>query len=404
VWESPHGILEGPAGIEPGDYLAWSWVGFGRAAQSYEAFRGLVTAGSVAEARAALAGLGTLALNFVLADRAGEVGYQFAGAIPERRPGWSGLYPVAGWERENDWRGMVDQARLPAAYPADLPNGVYATANDRPDRDGGPPLSTLPQPPYRRDRILELLGGERKLTLADLEHAQYDLTSLQARRLLPLFLPYLPEGEIKHALERWDLRYDAAAREPTLFENLYAEVLQTVFCQGAWGPWLTRVFADTPLLTLLFGRCDDVIAAADSPWLPAGERDELLRRACTRGAARSAEPWGARHTLTLRHLLLGGKLGRRLGLDRGPVPWWGGRATVAQASLFRQGGRVISFAACYHFVTGLADARSWTNTPAGPSEHPLARGYASDHVRWMRGEYRELSPTLATEVECVLVP
>jgi acyl-homoserine lactone acylase PvdQ len=281
---------------------------------------------------------------------------------------------------------------------------LWVTANNRPDRPGGAHISTLAQPPYRRDRIRELLGEAGPLDVAACRRAQYDLVSLQARRLCPLLVPFLPDGEMKGALARLDHRYDAGAREPTMFENLYEEALRAVFCRGPWGSWLARALERTALLPLLFGFLDDVLARDDSSWLPAAERADALREAGRRAAARYAEPWGERHALTMKHLVFGGGALGQVGLDRGPIAWDGGRATVRQASLFYEGGRLTSFGPCYHFVTALADAASWTNTPAGASERPWSRYYANDLDRWLSGEYRELRPDAAVTVECQLEP
>jgi penicillin amidase len=389
TWSTEHGMLEGPAGTQEGDYLAWRWSGFETAAASLEAFMGLMLSRSVEEARAHLGALGVPCLNMVLADVDGDCGYQYGGAIPRRRAGWSGLYPVEGWRGENDWRGFLPPSALPARRKAELANGVWVTANNRPDPEGG--VSTIPTAPYRHDRIRELLAGERKLTVGDCEHTQYDVLSLQARRLLPHLLPHIPDGEVKQALSRWDFRYDAALREPTMFENIYLDVIRAVFCDGPHGSWLERVLLDTSLLTVIFGNLDEVLVREDSVWLPREKRAEVLARGCVRGAARMAPPWGQVHSLLLQHLVFGGnEVARRLRLDRGPFPWDGGRATVRQASMFYDGDRLTTFAACYHYVTQLGGTSSFTNTPAGVSERPWSRHYADDLERWLRGEYKEM--------------
>src|SRR5262249_59723287 len=299
---------------------------------------------------------------------------------------------VGGGPRETDWGGVGPTAELPATRRDEMPDGVYAAAPHPPAPAAGPASSTLPHPPYRRDRILELLGRERLLGLADLGHAQSDVVSLQARRLLPVLLPHMPDGAARRALEAWDCRYDAAACEPTVFENLYEEVLRAVFCDGPWGEWMGRVLRETSLLVLLFGQLDDMVVREDSTWLPHERRAQVLGRACARAAVQPAPPWGQRHALYMRHLVFGGKLGARLRLDRGPIPWDGGRATVKQASLFLDGGRPTSFAPCYHLVTALGGRASWTNTPAGPSERPRSRFYASETAPWRPGRPRELRP------------
>lgn len=47
-------------------------------------------------------------LHMVFADTGGNIGYQFVGSVPRRRPGWSGLAPAAGWTARDAWRGRVD--------------------------------------------------------------------------------------------------------------------------------------------------------------------------------------------------------------------------------------------------------------------------------------------------------
>ena len=63
-----------------------------------------------------------------------------------------------------------------------------------------------------------------RATLSDMQALQYDLVSLQARDLLAVFLPHLPDGELKQRLENWDCRYDVESREASLFQRLYVNV------------------------------------------------------------------------------------------------------------------------------------------------------------------------------------
>jgi penicillin amidase len=405
VWESEHGVLEGPAGERAGDYLAWAWTGFARAAESMAAYMRVTTARTAAAARRELDKLAVPALHMVLADDQGGAEYQYAAAIPERRPGWSGLYPVAGWEARNDWRGVLPFARMPHCRVSDTEAGVYATANQAPDSSG---ITTAGQTPYRRDRILELLAEHDKLTIEDLQRAQYDVVSLQARRLAPVFAAHLgehgAEGAARRALLAWDGSYGPDLTEPTLFENLYDEAMRAVFCTGTWGEWLAQVLTVTALSYHLFGFFDAILAREDSAWLPAARRGEVLRGACARGAARSAPPWGQVHALTMRHIVFGGRVGELLRLDRRAVPLGGSRATVRQATLFKEGDRENSFGPAYHFVTAPAQPWSHTNMPGGASERPWSRFYASDVAAYLHGGYRRLDPRVRGQRYETLVP
>src|SRR5262249_32245815 len=87
TWSTEHGVVEGAAGTQEGDYLAWRWSGFETAAASIEGFMGLMLARSADEARGHLASVGVPCLNMVLADAGGDAGYQYVGGIPLRRGG-----------------------------------------------------------------------------------------------------------------------------------------------------------------------------------------------------------------------------------------------------------------------------------------------------------------------------
>ncbi len=67
-------------------------------------------------------------MNFVYADRAGNIGYALAGKIPLRADVPT-LLPLAGWDEDNDWRGYIPFDDLPRIY--NPPDGVIATANNR---------------------------------------------------------------------------------------------------------------------------------------------------------------------------------------------------------------------------------------------------------------------------------
>ena len=70
-------------------------------------------------------------------------------------------------------------------------------------------------------------------TVEDMQALQYDVVSLQARELLKIFLPCLPDGEIKQRLERWHCNYSPESYEASLFQQLYRNVLLEIFGQAS---------------------------------------------------------------------------------------------------------------------------------------------------------------------------
>jgi Protein related to penicillin acylase len=390
VYENPHGILEGDP-HQDGDYLCWGWSGLGGAGLgTLKAFLELMRSKSVAEGQVALRQAEIPGLNIVLADRSGNIGYQMVGHVPRRRSDLSGLAPVAGWQEANDWQGWLDPfEELPSSL--NPTQGYLATANEARQKPGGPLIATLPQPEYRHTRINALIESKVKLGVTDMQTFHYDVLSLQAERLRPVFLAYLPEGPQRRLLAHWDLRYTPDSEAATLFENIYYSVVVEVFGEGGFGgDWLRYLINETLLFVALFGFFDDILCRSDSAWLPAEHRDAILSRAITQGLENLVEPWGKRNRVTFQNLFLGGRMPRLLGFDPGPYPLPGSRATVCQGTRMRHAGKETSFAPCYRFVTDLGTDESWTNIPGGPSESRFSHYYTSELASWFGGEYKRL--------------
>jgi len=330
-------------------------------------------------------------LNWVMADREGNVAWQLGGRYPVRREGWSGLYPVPGWDPANDWRGWRSPEGLPRVVNPD--RGVVISANDNRNDPDQPPYISLPHSDCRARRIAKLLRPPGKIHLDMLRIAQLDTRSLQAERLLKGLLPLLPESEETAALARWDYRYIPTAREPTLFENLWRELVLTVFGDGGLDrQWLAGRLDEGSLHAFLFGQFDDILLKRESLWLPASQREATIRAAAERAFAQPSPLWAQRAQVPYGHLLLGGQLPRFLGFDRGPVPIAGGRASPRQGSIYRRAGRTHVIAPSYRFLAEMGPEPTIESClPGGPSEHRFSRHYASELRAWQDGRYKTVS-------------
>lgn len=389
IHEGPHGVLEGDA-RESGDYLCWDWVGFGAGGLgSIRAYMDLLHCERVAQAQEVIRSADIPTLHMVLADAQGDIAYQFTGAVPRRRKGWSGLAPVAGWDPRNDWGdGRVPANETPSRLNPE--SGYLVITNQAPASAGGAPLASLWLSRYRGERITERLLARERLDLRDMQAIQYDVLSTQARRFLPEYLPHVPQGPRRELLEAWDLCYSADSRAATLFENIHCAVVVEVFGAVLGRDWLERLFQRSNLASSLAGFFDDVLQRQDSVWLPAAQRGRIIEKGVRRGLEVPAPPWGETNALRLTNIFFGARLPRLAGLNRGPFPLPGNHATPHQGALFRMGRRPTSFAPCYHMVTDLGAERLWTNLPGGPAETPFSWRYTCDLKRWLRGEYKAL--------------
>lgn len=397
VRESNRGIIEGSG---DGRFLAMAWAGrSGTGAGAFRALHALVHATSVDQGMEIVRHTDIPPLNWVLADRAGNIGWQLGGRYPVRCEGWSGLHPVPGWDEEFAWRGFREPGGLPhVKNPA---SGVFVTANHNRNDPGQPPYISVPHPDCRAKRIEKILKPPGKIHLDMLRVAQLDVMSLQAERLLPRLLPHLPECAEATALRQWDHRYTPESREATLFENLRREVLLSVFGdRGLDRGWLTWLMDETSLDIFLFGHFDDVLAKGDSRWLPAAERDGIIRESALRAFARPWPAWGEVSRFSLDHVLLGKRLPAILGFDKGPFALAGSRATPRQGSLFHRYGRPVLVAPSFRFLCEVGpEVTADTCLPGGPAEARFSGRYATGVKDWLAGDYKKLSFDDDTAVE-----
>ncbi|HZE91378.1 MAG TPA: penicillin acylase family protein [Rhizobacter sp.] len=174
--------------------------------------------------------------NMVVADRDGHIGMVAAGRVPLRKPenDLKGLVPAPGWDARYDWAGMLDPALTPRQI--DPPRGWIATANQRIHAADYPYFLTSEwTPPYRQQRIEQLLDAKPKHSLQSLREIQGDQLSLAAQRLLP----FIRRAESPHPLAA------AAQRELASFDGSMAADRAAPLILWAWTRQLTQaVFAD----------------------------------------------------------------------------------------------------------------------------------------------------------------
>jgi penicillin amidase len=254
--------------------------------------------------------------NVVYADSQGNIGFVAAGRVPVRKPenDLKGLAPAPGWLAKYDWAGFIPFEELPRTHnPAE---GTLMTANHRITPPGyAHYLTSEWQPPYRANRINELLGAVRAHSIGSFARIQGDVVSLPIRELLPRLARVVPRSEpARRALSRlaaWDGAMVADRPEPLILSAWWRELARAVYADelGAAFPgnWLTRaqfltnVLADKDrqgrwcddVRTKAAESCEDLLAAA----LEAALAD--LRRRF--GDDMDAWRWGAAHYARHEH-------------------------------------------------------------------------------------------------------
>jgi penicillin amidase len=382
--ENLHGTLEGDPSVA-GRYLATRWAGRDCGAASLAAALELPRARTTAEAGELLSRV-EWAFNWVLADGDGSIAYRMSGRVPRRRAGASGLLPLAGWLPADDWQGFLDPDELPRR--ADPAEGWIATANEDLNAYGvGHPIS-LPGPAYRAERLAERLAARDDWTVRALGELQMDVVSAQARRFVAALTPLVRADERFAGIVAWDGSYDDAAHV-AWFEAFYAAAVQAVLTWVCGADGARYAVDETDLVANYFWLVDDVLLGGSGAWAGEEGRDAALRRLGV--AALDTAAGHVPATMTMRHLVLGGRLPRVFGFDRGPVALRGGRATLHQTQLVRIGGRDIAVGPSLRLVTDMAQRVIWTALPGGPSDRRWSRWYAGGVADWAAGRLKSVA-------------
>lgn len=389
VYENEHGQLEGNPHKE-GHYLTLGWsAAEDCGAHDFNAIIKVMTARSVETAMVQFKKMEVVSMNWVMADTAGNIGYQMSGRHVKRPETVSGLLPRAGWDPQADPLGFNDPDDLPSQY--NPPEGIIVTANDDLNHLGRSKPINLCMAPYRAKRILQLLTTNESLDVAYMKDMQYDLYSLQAERLMKIIRPLLPDTPNGIALKLWDMRYDPDSIGAMLFESVYRALIHTAFGDHGLGRNVVNyVVSHTALFNDYFGNIDRIMDRASSAWFDDHSREALFKEAIKIGLDVQPVAYKRTCSITMTHLLLGGRLPKFVGFDYGPITLPGSRATIVQGQIFNHAGRLTTFSPVYRLITDMATVEAHTNMAGGPSDRPFSKWYLSDFKNWYEGNYKVL--------------
>jgi penicillin amidase len=183
-------------------------------------------------------------VNLMYADVDGNIGYQCAGAIPNRRRG-NGTVPVPGWTDEYEWDGFVAFDDLP--YSLNPETGYLVTANQRVHHLSYPKsFGAMFSPPHRANRIAELITAIPKHSINTFREIFADTVSVASRGLLP-YLRQLESSDPKQEealayLNEWKGDVSSGSVGASIYQLWCQEFAETVLLPRL-GPELFRMYA-----------------------------------------------------------------------------------------------------------------------------------------------------------------
>jgi penicillin amidase len=383
-----------------GRQLVFHWAADDPAATNLD-IADLEEATDVAGAVAIAHHMGIPAMNFVVADSAGQIAWTVAGRLP-KRVGYDGRLPVSWVFGDRRWDGYLESRDVPAIIsPAD---GRLWTANNR--TVGGKSLEALGDAGYDiaararqiRDGIDALARTGRPIGAKDLLAIQLDdralllegWHALLVRALSPAAVAAKPSrNALLTGAQKWDGTADAGSVGYRVVRAFRLAVAHRVF-DPIFAPcyerdpdfsW-TRLSYEQPLETILRERPDHLLPPAFATW------DDLLSKAADdvslaygrAGADPATATWGQRNTARIQHPFAGalpGWASSWLGMPADPLPGDSNMPRVLD----------IDFGASERFVVSPGhEATGLFHMPGGQSGNPLSPYFRAGHEAWVHGE------------------
>jgi len=377
--------------------LVLKWVGAEPGTAGYLASLAVDRAQGWQAFEAAMARWKVPSENIVYADREGNIGEHSTGLAPVRH-NWTGLLPVSS-TGDYEWSGFVPTTELPHQFnPSD---GFIATANHKMIPEGYPyKVGYEWAPPYRFQRIAEVLKEARsgtKLDVESMQRLQCDIVSIPAMQLIELLRRAAgrEKSSAANLLLLWHGELKRESAEAALYEVwlqiLTRETMNLAIPRAArslvedWTPHQVLAFLESrkqPSAGARAATLDRVLVnTLDTAWK---EMQKL------QGSDQANWSWGRLHVVRFRHPL--DQTGEREAiLDLGPRPRPGDEYTVNATG---DSGKsfVQHSGASYREILDLSD---WDHSVAvnapGQSGQPESPHYSDLLPLWSEGKYFPLA-------------
>jgi penicillin amidase len=272
----------------------------------------VMMAKSADEVRQALSRFGIMMLNFVFADRDGNIGWIASGKLPIRSQG-DGTVPYVVKDGKDNWVGWIPFEKNPQLHNPQ--KGWLGTCNHNTvDKDYPYYYSSHLSPSYRYRRLIQLMEAPGKKSVEDHWQFQRDSMNLMAKEIVPVMakalLAHQDTKQLGEILSKWDYLDHTDRAAPTIFQTVYREFALLVF-QDELGDDLAKVM----LKVWYFWqeRLQRMVVEGNSPWFDniltkdvKETREDLFHKAAqiaserlrsSLGQAPKEWKWGKVHTI-----------------------------------------------------------------------------------------------------------
>lgn len=283
-----------------------------------------------------------LCLNWVFADKDGNIGHQASGRIPVRKNG-DGTFPYPVTDNIDNWHGWIPQDEMPGTLNP-YKNWISTCNHKVIDSDYPYYYSSYFASSYRYRRVKQLMELTGKKSGDQFWQFQRDTKNLMAEKLAPVMARILirfdDTRKLGQILSKWNYYDDLSAAAPAIFQVTY-----TGFAKKVFEDELGEDNAQILLNSWYFWeeRLQQMVLKTDSPWfdnINTPDRKETMEDLFHEAAVEATHflektlgtdpfnwQWGQIHTLDLVNPLA--RKGRFKDiLGSGPLPMAGSGQTL----------------------------------------------------------------------------
>lgn len=349
--------------------------------------------------------VGVPAVNVLVADRDGDIGWTVAGRLP-KRAGYDGRLPVSWSYGDRSWAGYHAPGELPqvstkadAAGTLPAPDGRLWSGNQR--MLGGEGLAKLGDGGYPRParaaQIRDLLGQVKAATPRDLLAIQLDHRALFLEPWHKILMETLtppvtaerkPRAALRSFAEKWEGRASTDAISYRIVRDfriaVYALVYGPIFesCLQSNPQFnATTLQLEPALRAMLQEKPAHLLNPKFTSWdaLLVQAVDDVIQQIDKRGVSPAKATWGWANTVRVRHPFSGSFPWLKNWLDMPPIGMAGDTdMPLAQGPVQGVSERMI--------VAPGREAEGIFHMPGGQSGHPMSPFYRAGHEAWARAE------------------
>ncbi len=184
---------------------------------------------------------GSPAMNFIYADKKGNIGLLTAGSIPNREENVNPNLPNPGWIDGYQWKNAHNFGVIKSEY--NPKKNYVSTANNLIKNDSIQYLSNNWASKYRAERIDALINEYMKFenynyTDFEAQRMQMDVLSLLAKKIIAVCVPIfernlkllsIKEKRVYLKLKSWDCVMSPNKAEPTIFAVFFQIMIENAF-------------------------------------------------------------------------------------------------------------------------------------------------------------------------------